>query len=184
MTWVNQHDAECPVNDYRTALLADLAEDPTNPYLLGAVPEYDHGGDQELELCECEGKGRGDIFVYGMLLSRANRPATLDGYRLAFYDHATIEPAPGEHVLGGVIENVSLRYYDGIEGAPRYYVREQVTLVDGSTVWTYVMNDTERECWPPYHGYVELIAGGYRRFGYDIVPLWKLAGGLMSDAAK
>lgn len=180
-TWVNRHDDGCPVTRDRASLLADLAKDPTNPYLLGAVPEYDGWGDQESELCECREwgkaatKDRGDIFVYGMLLSRANRPATLDGYRLTFHDHATIEPAPGEHVLGGVIVDADLGYYDGVEGAPVYYTRERVTLQDGSLAWTYVMNDMERDSWPPYHGYVEMIAAGYRKFGYDTMPLWALA---------
>lgn len=54
MTWTNQHDPKCPVTRYRRELLADLARDPGNRYLLGAVPEYDDGGDQEVELCECE----------------------------------------------------------------------------------------------------------------------------------
>lgn len=51
--WVVAHDEGCPVTLARASLLADLADDPENPYLLGAVPEYDEGGDQEVELCEC-----------------------------------------------------------------------------------------------------------------------------------
>ena len=51
--WVNQHEPDCPITKHRKDLLNDLAQDPTNQYLLGAVPEYDEGGDQEVELCIC-----------------------------------------------------------------------------------------------------------------------------------
>lgn len=51
--WVNQHAADCPVTRGRADLLADLARDPHNRVLRGAVPEYDRGGDQEVELCVC-----------------------------------------------------------------------------------------------------------------------------------
>lgn len=61
--WTNVHDAKCPVSVSRRNLLADLAKDPTNRYLLGAVPEYDHGGDQEVELCECFAYGRPDLVL-------------------------------------------------------------------------------------------------------------------------
>ena len=38
----------------RTSLLKQLAMTPQDKHLLGAVPEYDLGGDQEVELCECD----------------------------------------------------------------------------------------------------------------------------------
>lgn len=51
--WTNQHAASCQVTKDRANLLERLANDPGNPYLLGAVPEYDNGGDQEAENCDC-----------------------------------------------------------------------------------------------------------------------------------
>ena len=51
--WNTQHSLECEVTKQRANLLAELAQDPDNVYLLGAVPEYDEGGDQEAELCDC-----------------------------------------------------------------------------------------------------------------------------------
>jgi hypothetical protein len=52
--WDSQHAANCPVTKEREDLLAKLADDPHNPYLLGAIPEYMKGGDQEVENCTCE----------------------------------------------------------------------------------------------------------------------------------
>ena len=48
-----EHAAECPVLAQRRDLLAKLSEDPTNPYLLGALVEYYGMGDQESEGCTC-----------------------------------------------------------------------------------------------------------------------------------
>lgn len=58
--WVNQHSDECPVTHGRRGLLADIEADTGTGRdgLLGAVPEYDGGGDQEAELCTCGGYGR------------------------------------------------------------------------------------------------------------------------------
>ena len=51
--WQQEHSPDCPVVRYRADLLLSLATDPNNPYLLGALPEYDNGGDQEAENCTC-----------------------------------------------------------------------------------------------------------------------------------
>jgi len=51
--WVNKHASDCPITYERKDLLDKLSEDPTNSGLLGAVPEYDEGGDQEVENCTC-----------------------------------------------------------------------------------------------------------------------------------
>jgi len=53
--WVQKHADDCPIVAQRAALLDDLLADPRNPYLQGAVPEYDEGGDQEAEGCTCGG---------------------------------------------------------------------------------------------------------------------------------
>ena len=46
------------MTDGRRKLRDDLEQRPDDEYLLGAVPEYDGGGDQEAELCTCGGYGR------------------------------------------------------------------------------------------------------------------------------
>lgn len=51
--WVNEHTPECPVTAGRMKLLDDLDARPGDDYLNGALPEYDNGGDQEVELCTC-----------------------------------------------------------------------------------------------------------------------------------
>lgn len=55
LTWRSEHGLECPVTYWRERLAADLdqASDTDRPALLGAVIEYDDGGDQEAELCTC-----------------------------------------------------------------------------------------------------------------------------------
>ena len=60
MNWHNQHTDDCAVTVARVSLLAELAasdaeqgDSGRHAYLLGAVPEYDNGGDQEVELCTC-----------------------------------------------------------------------------------------------------------------------------------
>ena len=58
MQWATRHTEGCPVTVARASLLADLERDPASPGLLGAVPEYDNGGDQEAELCTCEAVAR------------------------------------------------------------------------------------------------------------------------------
>jgi hypothetical protein len=51
--WNTQHAPACQVTKERADLLAALENDPTNAGLLGALPEYDNGGDQEAENCDC-----------------------------------------------------------------------------------------------------------------------------------
>lgn len=52
VVWENEHDPSCPVTAGRIDLLKEMDYE-TSPYLLGAVPEYQAGGDQEVELCQC-----------------------------------------------------------------------------------------------------------------------------------
>lgn len=58
--WENIHTAECPITSQRADLLREIAQLDVDrgdsgrmAALLGAVPEYDCGGDQEVEGCEC-----------------------------------------------------------------------------------------------------------------------------------
>ena len=54
--WQNLHAHNCPITSGRTRLLEDLAQDPDNAYLKGAIPEWDAGGDEEAEYCICGGR--------------------------------------------------------------------------------------------------------------------------------
>ena len=53
MEWQNEHAPDCPVTDGRVGLAGQLERDPENAALLGAVPEWDAGGDEEAEHCAC-----------------------------------------------------------------------------------------------------------------------------------
>jgi hypothetical protein len=51
--WQNEHAPDCPVTAGRISLAEELERDPENAALLGAVPEWDRGGDEEAEHCAC-----------------------------------------------------------------------------------------------------------------------------------
>ena len=70
--WVNQHAPACPVTRHRADLLSLLEADPKNAGLLGAIPEYDGGGDQEVENCTCR-----PGLVLRLQAERAGKWATL-----------------------------------------------------------------------------------------------------------
>jgi hypothetical protein len=53
MEWQNEHAPSCPVTAGRASLADALARDPRDAALLGAVPEWDAGGDEEAEHCTC-----------------------------------------------------------------------------------------------------------------------------------
>lgn len=73
MNWKIKHDDDCQVTVDRAGLLAELAADPKNPYLLGALPEYDNGGDQEVELCTC------GIWAWELVATEAGGTVYLNG---------------------------------------------------------------------------------------------------------
>lgn len=120
------------------------------------------------------------VFVYGILLTEEGdaEPATLDGYRLAFYDGlATIEPADGEYVAGALlrVEPWKLQRFDGIEGyrpddpEAGLYRRELFTVdteSDAVFAWAYVKN-RNHEPDVPYAGMLATIHRGYLRWGHD-----------------
>ena len=76
LKWRNDHSEGCPVTYWRGRLANDLEPDPENPYLLGAVPEWDEGGDQEAEVCTCQHESAEPIIVRALtlLLPRRSRP--------------------------------------------------------------------------------------------------------------
>lgn len=115
------------------------------------------------------------VFVYGILLvgDEEGEAATLDGYRLAFYDGlATIEPADGEHVAGAVLTvgPEELRRFDGIEAIDRGLYRRELVTVDTATdalfAWVYIKNE-QRHPAAPSHGMLATIHRGYLRWGHD-----------------
>lgn len=55
--WNNSHAEDCPVAVARVDLWRSLNLRPTDEGLLGAMPEYDNGGDREAELCTCYAHG-------------------------------------------------------------------------------------------------------------------------------
>jgi gamma-glutamylcyclotransferase (GGCT)/AIG2-like uncharacterized protein YtfP len=112
------------------------------------------------------------VFVYGMLMPEARRPAQLNDYRLEFAYYATVMPSPGSMVLGGVAEvpNVRLASMDRQEGvADGYYRRERVTLVDETEAWVYVQDRPALE--RPSASYFADMARQYVRLGHDEGPL-------------
>jgi len=112
------------------------------------------------------------VFVYGMLMPEARRPAQLSDYQLEFAYYATVVPMPGSMVLGGVAEvpNVRLTIMDQQEGVDRgYYTRERVTLADGTEAWVYVQDRPARE--KPSASYFADMAKQYVRLGHDEGPL-------------
>lgn len=117
------------------------------------------------------------VFVYGLLLDLADLPAELPEWKLAFDSFATVVPAPGQSVEGGVVWAGwrQLAWFDRVEGVdhanPRdgYYRREQVTLADRQPAWVYVMN--ERQGYRPSPHYVDRIRREYERLGLDLTKL-------------
>lgn len=112
------------------------------------------------------------VFVYGLLLPEATRPAQLNDFRLEFARYATIVPMPGCMVLGGVAEvsDTRLALMDRQEGvAEGYYHRERRTLADGTEAWVYIQNRPRSE--RPSDWYVYRMADEYRRLGHDTGPI-------------
>lgn len=112
------------------------------------------------------------VFVYGLLLPEATRPAQLNDFRLEFARYATIVPMLGCMVLGGVAEVTPgrLRLMDRQEGiAEGYYRRERRELADGNEAWVYIQNQPRSE--RPDDWYVYRMANEYRRLGHDTGPI-------------
>lgn len=120
-------------------------------------------------------------FAYGANLSKESmkyrcpdatpiQPIELRDWALAFADHATIVPAPGESVQGGIwaITKQCERSLDMFEGYPVYYTKETLEQ-DGLKFMVYIMN-------PPLYGnpsagYVNIIRQGYNDWNLDQAQL-------------
>lgn len=103
--------------------------------------------------------------------------AALEGWKLVFRTHATIEPAEGRvvPVLIWEISERDERNLDRYEGFPSYYYKQDMgitmTDLDGKnpqeiTAMVYLMAEGH-EIRMPYRGYLDTLAEGYRRFGFN-----------------
>ena len=103
--------------------------------------------------------------------------AAIPEWKLVFRVHATIEPCEGRvvQVLIWEISERDERNLDRYEGYPSYYYKQDMTLtmtdLDGKnpqeiTAMVYLMNEGH-EVRMPYRGYLDTLAEGYQRFGFN-----------------
>jgi len=103
--------------------------------------------------------------------------AALKDWKLVFRTHATIEPCEGRvvPVLIWEISQRDERNLDRYEGYPSYYYKQDiiVTMTDLGgknpqeiTAMVYLMTEGH-EIRMPYRGYLDTLAEGYRRFGFN-----------------
>ena len=103
--------------------------------------------------------------------------AALEGWKLVFRTHATIEPVEGR-VVPVLIWEISERdewNLDRYEGFPSYYRKENMAVtmtdLDGRnpqeiTAMVYLMNDGH-PIRLPWQDYYDVLAEGYGRFGFN-----------------
>ena len=120
--------------------------------------------------------------------------AELEGWRLLFKRHATVEPREGciTPVLVWEISDRDERNLDLYEGFPHYYRKQElpvvVTPLDGGdpvrlTAMVYIMADGHKKR-EPDASYYKVLQDGYRAFGFQIAILEKaLADSIGRDAA-
>lgn len=112
----------------------------------------------------------------------------LEDHKLAFTGHshtwggavATVQPAPGQRTWGVVWELTpqDLGRLDGYEGHPRVYRRQEMTIQmrRGPILQAQVyLKEDQHKAWPSA-SYLEVIAAGYRRHGFDLVELDRALG--------
>ena len=101
----------------------------------------------------------------------------LEGWKLKFRYHATIERSEGSRVpvLVWEISRKDEKSLDRYEGYPHYYRKRKVkvTMTDLAgekarevTVMVYIMTESG-EGGLPAASYYELLSEGYKRFGFD-----------------
>lgn len=95
----------------------------------------------------------------------------LEGWRLEFYLHATVEPVKRDGRVPVVVWEISdndEKNLDRYEGVPSYYTKDRatVTLMDGEKVEGLIYLMRKYRDLPPSSGYVKGIADAYRRFGF------------------
>ena len=104
--------------------------------------------------------------------------AILPDWKLVFKVHATIEPCKGSKVpvLIWEISERDERHLDVYEGYPSYYFKRdlELTMTDLNgrntrpvTAMVYIMADGHKVRMP-MKGYVDVLAEGYERFGFDM----------------
>ena len=104
--------------------------------------------------------------------------AILHDWKLVFKLHATIEPSKDESVpvLIWEISERDERHLDVYEGYPSYYFKRdlELTMTDLNgrnprtvTAMVYIMADGHKVRMP-MKGYVDVLAEGYERFGFDM----------------
>ena len=111
--------------------------------------------------------------------------SVIPDHKLVFRGHpegavATIEPAKGSSVpvLVWKISKRDEAHLDMYEGFPRFYVKKDYKIkLDGKTVtaMAYVMTPGHVEGLPSRY-YFNVIAEGYREFGFDLAFLRESAG--------
>ena len=104
--------------------------------------------------------------------------AILPDWKLVFKLHATIEPGRGYTVpvLIWEVSERDERHLDVYEGYPSYYFKRdlELTMTDLNgrnprtvTAMVYIMADGHKVRMP-MKGYVDVLAEGYERFGFDM----------------
>ena len=104
--------------------------------------------------------------------------AAIQDWKLVFRVHATIEPAEGRvvPVLIWEISDRDERNLDLYEGYPSYYFKQDLELMmtdlNGRnsrpvTAMVYIMADGHKVRMP-MKGYIDVLAEGYERFGFDM----------------
>ena len=104
--------------------------------------------------------------------------AAIQDWKLVFRVHATVEPAEGRvvPVLIWEISERDERHLDVYEGYPSYYFKRdlELTMTDLNgrnprtvTAMVYIMADGHKVRMP-MKGYVDVLAEGYERFGFDM----------------
>ena len=138
---------------------------------------------------EKEMKGKRYYIAYGSNLSveqMAHRcpdakiagMAALKDWKLAFKLHADIVPCRGRvvPVLVWEISGRDEKNLDVYEGFPSYYVKREleITMTDLNgkdprtvTAMVYVMAEGHDRLRMPMQGYYDVLAEGYRRFGFN-----------------
>lgn len=95
----------------------------------------------------------------------------LEGWKLEFYLHATVEPVKRDGKVPVVVWEISEqdeKNLDRYEGVPSYYTKERATvrLIDGEQVEGLIYLMRKYRDLPPTKGYVQGIADAYKRFGF------------------
>ena len=103
--------------------------------------------------------------------------AAIQGWKLVFRVHVTIEPCAGRvvPVLIWEISERDERNLDRYEGYPSYYYKQDMTVtmtdLEGKnpqeiTAMVYLMADGH-PLQEPWKGYLDTLAEGYQRFGFN-----------------